>query len=70
MTLVVPSPKVHAYPVMLPVEVLVKFTVSGAKPDVEDALNFATGALDATVRATSFEKPLSLSVASYAVTAK
>lgn len=45
---------------MLPVELSVKLTVTGAVPEVLSALKLATGA--ATVRGllTSLEKPLSL----------
>ncbi len=40
----VPSPKVHTYDAMLPVDVLVKLTASGAVPLTGVAVNDATGA--------------------------
>ncbi len=61
--LVVPSPKVQAWLSMVPVELLVKFTVSGAPPEVVPAVNCARGTLDGTVRTTSLEYPLSSSAA-------
>jgi hypothetical protein len=68
--LVVPSPNVHPYVVMVPVDVLVKFIASGATPDVVLAVKLATGAAEGTVAATSLEKADSLCDASYDVTAK
>ena len=38
-----PSPKVHALLVMEPVELSVKFTANGAKPEVGVAVKLATG---------------------------
>jgi len=44
--LVPPSPKLHDHDVGLPLDRSVKFTVSGAVPDVGEPEKFATGALD------------------------
>ena len=51
----VPSPKVQAYVVIVPVDVFRKFMASGAGPEVVLALNWATGAPEGTVALTSFE---------------
>jgi hypothetical protein len=55
--LVVPSPKFHDPVVMLPVEVSVKVTVSGAVPEVGVVVKLAAGA-EAAVVLNSFENPL------------
>jgi len=47
--LVVPSPKVHAYEVILPVELLVKATINGALPETGVAVNAAVGAATVVV---------------------
>ena len=47
--LLVPSPKVHAQLVTLPVVVLVNATLSGATPLVGLMVKFATGAAVATL---------------------
>jgi hypothetical protein len=65
----VPSPKFQDRVVMLPVEVSVKFTVTGAVPEVGVAVKFATGAVEPTTLLTSPEYPLVV-VALYARTAK
>ena len=48
--------RLHAYVLMLPVDVLVKLSASGATPDVALALKFATGAPKGIVLLASFEK--------------
>ncbi len=68
--LVMPSPKVQAKVLMVPMDAFKKFRTSGAVPDVVLALNWAIGALKGTVALTSLEKPLCACDPSYAVTAK
>ena len=55
-----PSPKFHDHVVMLPVEVSVKVTVSGAVPEVGLALKPAVGTVggEGIVALTWFENPL------------
>jgi hypothetical protein len=56
--------------VIVPLELLVNVTLSGATPEVGLPVNCATGTLDGTIPLTSFEYPLSTCDASYDVAAK
>jgi N-acetylmuramic acid 6-phosphate (MurNAc-6-P) etherase len=64
-----PSPKFQDQLEMLPLDVSVRVTTSGANPVVGLAVKLATGAGTGTTALTSFDKPLVVAL-SYALTAK